>query len=72
MGSARFKVWKNPLDADHGTVYMGEFSPPDGQVCLFATDLVELGFAPGGYTVLVPDALRTLYALPPWQRIDVP
>jgi hypothetical protein len=72
MGSARFKVWKNPSGADEAIAYMGEVSPPDGQVCLFATDLMNLGFTSGGYTVLVPDTLLALHVLPPWQRIDIP
>jgi len=72
MGSARFKVWKNPAGADEAITYMGEVSPPEGQVCLFATDLVNLGFSPGCYTVLVPDTLRALYVLPRWQRIEIP
>ena len=72
MGSAKFKVWKNPSSADEAIVYLGEFSPPDGQICLFATDLVSLGLSSGGYTVLVPDTLRALHVLPAWQRIDVP
>ena len=72
MGSARFKIWKNPSSADEPIVYLGEFSPPDGQICLFATDLVNLGFSPGGYTVLVPGTLRALHVLPAWQRIDLP
>ena len=66
-----FKIWRNPQNEDERPVYMGEFFPPDGQVCFYMGDLKDLGFTSGDYTVRVPDALRKVYALPEWQQVTV-
>ncbi len=66
-----YKIWKNPNGQEDAPVYLGEFYPPNGQVCFFRTDLVELGFPPGDYTVRIPDSERKLYALPEWQKITL-
>jgi len=71
MESQGFKIWRNPASGAEGPTYMGEFCPPEGRPCLYASDLSALGFAPGCYTVRVPDSFRDLYLLPPWQRVDV-
>lgn len=71
MEGEPFKIWKNPTNGDEATAYMGEFYPPDGQICFLATDLQDLGFSPGHYTIQVPDSFRTAYVLPPWQRVIV-
>jgi hypothetical protein len=72
MDNDAFKIWKNPSSAEEVTIYMGEFYPPKDQVCFFSPDLRELGFAPGHYTIKVPDSLRKVYVLPPWQQIILP
>jgi hypothetical protein len=66
-----FKIWRNPQQCEESPKYMGEFCPPEGQICLYSSDLVALGFAVGSYTVRVPELFRELYAVPRWQRIDV-
>ena len=71
MESEAFKIWKNPVEQEEGPLYLGEFYPPAGQVCFFASDLRILGFEPGRYTVRVPDSVRHLYSLPPWQQVEV-
>jgi hypothetical protein len=71
MEPERFKIWRNPTGDEAGPVYMGEFRPPDGHLCFDSSDLLALGFTAGSYTVRVPELLRELYVLPPWQRIEV-
>jgi hypothetical protein len=66
-----FKIWRNPKHKDDRPVYIGEFYPPEGQVCFYMSDLCNLGFPLGDYTVRIPDALRKVYALPEWQKITV-
>ncbi len=66
-----FKIWKNPGRPEEPPVYMGEFYPPDGQVCFYQQDLKDLGFPPGRYTIRVPDAFRQRYVLSPWQGVEV-
>lgn len=67
-----YKIWKNPNGQKDPPLYMGEFYPPNGQICFLWTDLVELCFQPGWYTVRIPDSVRQSYALPAWQAIRVP
>jgi len=69
MDNDPFKIWKNPSSDEEVTAYMGEFYPPKGQVCFFSLDLRELRFAPGHYTIKVPDSVRKVYILPPWQQV---
>jgi hypothetical protein len=66
-----YKIWRNPTRPGESPVFMGDFYPPKGQVCLFNPDLKELGFPPGDYTVLIPKSVRKVYALPEWQKILV-
>ena len=66
-----FKVWRNPDTAGDGPRFMGDFYPPQHQVCFYANDLEALGFPPGEYTVLIPDSVRKLSVLPQWQKITV-
>ena len=66
-----FKIWRNPDRAEEGPLYMGEFYPPDGHLCFYSSDLLALGFAAGSYTVRVPESLRELHVVPPWQRIEI-
>jgi hypothetical protein len=70
--SEAFKVWRNPTGPGEAPVYLGEFYPPAGQVCIFASDLKILGVHPGHYTIRVPNSLRERYALPPWQEVEIP
>ncbi len=72
MSREAFKIWRNPDGERDPVVYMGEYYPPNDQHCFHWPDLVELGFAPGHYTVRVPDSLRKLYVLPQWQSIQLP
>ena len=72
MSREAFKIWKNPDGERDLVVYMGEYYPPNGQHCCHWPDRVGLGFAPGLYTVRVPDSLRKLYVLPQWQSIQLP
>jgi hypothetical protein len=71
MSGSGFKIWRNPMSAHEGPVYLGEFAPPEGQICLYTADLVALGFGPGSYTVRVPKLFRDQYDVPPWQRIEL-
>jgi hypothetical protein len=66
-----FKIWKNPAAPAEPPVFMGNFDPPEGQVCFYQRDLKELGFPRGDYTVRAPDSLRKIYALPEWQKITI-
>jgi len=67
-----FKIWKNPGGYDDAPVYMGEFYPPANQISFFWTDLRDLGFSPGHYTVRLPDSIRQRYGLRKWQAVQVP
>ena len=66
-----FKIWKNPSLEGDPPMYMGEAYAPSGQLCLRPTDLRNLGFPPGSYTVLVPEALTFLYDMPKWQKLEM-
>lgn len=65
-----FKIWRNPDSADAPITYMGEFYPPDGCPVFFPSDLTELGFPPGEYTVLVPTSRRR-QLFSKWQKVRV-
>jgi hypothetical protein len=71
MEAEGYKIWKNPGAWNESPLYLGEFYPPHGQACFFNIDLKDLGFAPGEYTVRIPDSLRKVYALNEWQKISV-
>jgi hypothetical protein len=65
-----FKIWRNPTSREEPIEYMGDFYPPDGRGFFTSDDLHELGFAPGCYTVLVPESARG-EALSKWQKVSV-
>lgn len=67
-----FKIWKNPSGYDDAPAYMSEFYPPASQICFFPTDLRDLGFPPGRYTVRLPDSITERYCLNKWQAVEVP
>jgi hypothetical protein len=67
-----FKIWKNPSGYDDALAYMGEFYPPTGRFCFGPTDLRELGFPPGHYTIRLPDSIRKSHGLAKWQAVEVP
>lgn len=67
-----FKIWRNPSNADELITFMGDFYPPDGRPVLVPQDLIELGFAPGEYTVKVPDSARHSGMIAKWQKLRVP
>ena len=65
-----FKIWRNPSGRDEPIEYMGEFYPSRGRSYFTPRDLSELGFAPGCYTVLIPESARGR-ALSKWQKVSV-
>jgi hypothetical protein len=66
-----YKIWKNPLSVEEPPRFMGGFYPPADQVMFIHADLRALGFAPGDYTVRIPDEVRERYALSKWQTVRV-
>jgi hypothetical protein len=66
-----FKIWRCPSSGEEPVAYMGQFRPPHGQFFITAKDLRDLGFAPGEYTVLVPEEFRLKFSSK-WQKITVP
>jgi hypothetical protein len=66
-----FKIWRNPSGDSESPKYMGEAYAVSGRLCLRASDLRDLGFAPGHYTLLVPESLTFLYDMPKWEKLEV-
>ena len=67
-----YKIWKNPRGSEDSIQYMGEIYPPEGRFFLTATDLLDLGFALGRYTVLAPPNAPHSDLFARWQSIEVP
>jgi len=65
-----FKIWRNPDSADDPIGYMGDFYPPNGRPVFVPSDLAELGFPPGEYTVRIPESRRRRL-FPKWQKLRV-
>jgi hypothetical protein len=66
-----FKIWKTPSRNGDSPVYLGQYRPPNGQFFFFPTDLRELGFGPGDYTVLLPEESRHAGLFSKWQTVTV-
>jgi hypothetical protein len=66
-----FKIWRNPEDRSEPIAYMGDYYPPNGRVAFVPQDLVDLGFAPGEYTIRVPASLRRSGLIAKWQKLRV-
>jgi hypothetical protein len=66
-----FKIWKNPSGIGDPPIYMGEAYAPSGQLCLRDTDLRNLGFPLGHYTIRIPESLIFLYDMPKWEKLEV-
>ena len=66
-----YKIWRNPASRQEPLDYMGEYYPPAGRTVLVVQDLVELGFAPGEYTLRAPDSRKFSKLIPKWQKLRV-
>jgi hypothetical protein len=67
-----YKIWKNPSKNGESPAYLGQYRPPNGQFFFFPTDLQELGFGPGDYTVLAPDESTFPKLFSKWQKVTIP
>jgi hypothetical protein len=67
-----FKVWRNPQAPSEPVRYMGEFYPSEGRPFLTGSDLLELGFERGQYTVLAPPGSPHLRLFSKWQTVVIP
>jgi hypothetical protein len=67
-----FKIWKNPSHPDEPVAYLGIFHPPQGQIFFTASDLRELGFGPGHYTLLATEGASLPAAFSRWQKVAIP
>lgn len=67
-----YKIWKNPSGRREPVIYLGQYSPPNGQYLFFPNDLRELGFGPGDYTVMAPEGSSHLKLFPKWHTVKVP
>jgi len=66
-----YKIWRNPATSEDRIAYLGEFYPPAGRVLFVASDLSELGFRPGEYTLRAPDRRKGPLLIPKWQKLRV-
>ena len=67
-----WKIWKNPSSAQDGSVYLGEFYPPERRFFFIERDLRELGLGPGDYTVLAPEGFPHSDMFSRWQKVSIP
>ncbi len=67
-----FKVWRNPDSRTPEVRYLGEVLPPARRTFLTAGDLMDLGFGPGEYTLLVPESAPYAKLVSKWQTLVVP